>query len=296
MIRQRFTPCFLLILFLALAQLGTTSAQNLPATPVPRDAPTGVLAEFRVDALPTPHAEVWFLRMALDSGGSLPAGKQVGPVVVYTESGAVTLATDQPVAVSTADETAPPGATAASPVAEGFETVLQPGESALVDDGTTLTAVNTTPEPASFLVVFIYAAEREVELGEGGGEPVGLTQQGISFANAEFPIGPGKLTIERIIVEPGDSLESDSGHGMSIGGVDLGAIEQGLAEVTFEMGSSWLWPDILNEVGDRQPIDPGATIVLTTGDGYSTYDGSSTWTVMGDESLVLLRMVVVPGS
>jgi hypothetical protein len=64
------------------------------------------------------------------------------------------------------------------------------------------------------------------------------------------------------MIEPGDALESDSGHGMGIG-VDLGAIEQGSGEATFEMGSSWLWPNILNEFQDRQPTDPGATIALT---------------------------------
>jgi hypothetical protein len=295
MIGQRFAP-FLLVGLLPLTPLLTTSAQGLPATPVPGSAPTGVLAEFPIDALPTPHAEVWFLRMGLEPGGSLPAGKLIGPVVAHVESGELTVVTDRPVTVSTAGETASPGAAAASPAAEGVETVLRPGESVLVDDGATLTASNNGDEPTTFLIVLMYAAEREEGSGEGGGEPIGLTQQGISVATAEFPAGPGTLTMERVIVEPGDTLESDSGRGLGIGGVDLGAVEQGSAGVTFEMGSSWLWPDILNEFQDRQPIDPGATIELTAGDGYSTYDGSSTWTVTGDEPLVLIRVVVVPGS
>jgi hypothetical protein len=185
-------------------------------------------------------------------------------------------------------------AVAASPVAGSFETALRPGESALVNDGTTLTLANDANQPTSFLVVFTYAAEREGESGEGG-EPVGLTQQGISIANSEFPVGPGTLTIERVVVESGHTLKNDSGHGMGIGGVERGAIERGSDDATFEMGSSWLWPNILNRFQDRQPIDPGTTIGLTAGDGYSTYDGSSTWTATGDEPLVLLRVVVMPG-
>ena len=101
--------------------------------------------------------------------------------------------------------------------------------------------------------------------------------------------------MERVATEPGGTLESDSGHGMGIDGVDLGAIEQGSAEVTFEMGSSWLWPGILHESQDRKPIDPGASLDLTEGDGYSIFDGSATWTVTSDEPLILLRVTVMPG-
>ena len=295
MIRRRFAPSLLVVLLLALTPL-PTSAQGLPATPVPTGAPTGVLAQHAIAELPTPHAEVWFLRMGLEPGGSLPAGKQIGPVVAYAEMGELTLVSDRPVTVSTAGDTATPAAISATPGAGEFETVLRPGESVLVEDGTTLTAENNADEPTSFLMVFIYAAEREGESGESGGEPVGFTQQGISVANAEFPAGPGTLTMERIVVEPGDSLASDSGHGMGVGGVDLGAIEQGSADVTFATGSSWRWPHILNQFEDREPIEPGATVGLAAGDGYSTYDGSSSWVVTSDEPLILLRVVIMPGA
>jgi hypothetical protein len=280
--------------FLTLGPLASVGAQGVPATPVPGEAPTGVLAQFPIDALPTPHAEVWFLRTGLEPGGILPAGKQIGPLVMYVESGTLTLVTDQPVTVSTASQSVTPGA-AAAPAANEFQTVLRPGDSVLVDDGTMLTVTNDKDEPSTFLVVAIYAAEREGESGEGGAEPIGLTQQGVAIGIAEFPAGPGTLAIERAVVEPGDTLENDSGHGMGINGIELGAIEQGSIEATFEMGSSWLWPQILTTFGDRQPIDPGATIEMTAGDGYYTFDGSSTWTVTGDEPLVVLRVVIMPG-
>jgi quercetin dioxygenase-like cupin family protein len=291
--RARFTPYLLVMLVLALVPAITVSAKGVPATPVPGDAPTGVLAEFLIDELPTPHAEVWFLRMELAPGGSLPAAKQVGPVVAYVESGTLTLVADQPVTVSTAGAAATPDTGDGSPA---IETVLRPGDAAIAGDGTSLAITNAGDEPARFLVVSLYAAEREGESSDGG-EPVGLTyQEAISIGVAEFPGGPGTLVIERVVAEPGATLSNDSGHGMGINGIELGGIEQGSAEATFEMGSSWLWPDIQTEFQDRQPIDSGATIDLTPGDGYYTFDGSSTWTVTSEEPLIVLRVVVMPAS
>lgn len=214
----------LVVLLLALAPLPTT-AQGQPATPDPAAAPIGVLAQFPIAALPTPHAEVWFLRMALAPGGLLPAEKQIGPVAAYVESGVLTLVSDQPVLVSPGG-TGTPVAAAATPTAGGFVVALRPGESALISDGATLMVRNDAAAPTTFLVVVAYAAEREGEAGQGA-EPVGLTQQGVSIAAAEFPAGPGRLAIERVEVKPGEMAASDTGHGMGIGGLELGAIEQG---------------------------------------------------------------------
>jgi hypothetical protein len=293
MMRARFTPYLLVMLLIALGPLASAGAQGMPATPVPGKAPTGVLAEFPIDSLPAPHAEVWFLRMGLEPGGSIPAAKQIGPLLAYVESGTLTLGADQPVTVSTVAEHATPGA-AASPPAGSIETVLRPGEAALVGDGTTLSVTNDADAPVTFLVALMYAAEREGE-SSGSGEPVGLTQQGISIASAELPASPGTVTMERVVVEPGGTLENDTGHGMGINGLELGAIEQGSVEATFEMGASWRWPGMLTAFPEPQPIDPGATVELVTGDGYWTYDGSSTWTVTSDAPLILLRVVVTPG-
>jgi quercetin dioxygenase-like cupin family protein len=289
----RLTLPLLAVLLLVLMPPLTSSAQGSMATPVPGDSPIGVLTEFPIDVLPTPHAEVWFMRYGLEPGGTLPAEQLIGPFVAYVESGELTLVTDQPPTVLTAgDSAAPAFGVTASPVSE-FEMVLHMGESALVDDGTTLTASNDTNEPLTLLVVYIFAAERETASGEGS-EPVGLTQQGISIARAEFPARAGTLSMERIVVEPGDTLQHDSGQGMGIGGIELGAIEQGSVEATFMMGSSWWWPSILHQFNDPQPIDPGATVSLTAGDGYYTFDGSSTWVVTGEEPLILLRVVIMP--
>src|SRR5690348_9497140 len=100
MIWSRCPPFLLVLLLLSLTLVPTASAQGRPATPAPSDAPTGVLTRLSIEALPTPHAEVWFLRMGLEAGGSLPSEKQIGPVVTYVESGTLTLVSDRPVSVT----------------------------------------------------------------------------------------------------------------------------------------------------------------------------------------------------
>ncbi|MBN9621352.1 MAG: hypothetical protein J0H06_00120, partial [Actinobacteria bacterium] len=162
MILQRFTP-FVLFLLIALVPLAAASAQELPATPIPAKAPSGILVQFPIAELPTPHAEVWFLRLGLEPGGSLPLEKQIGPVVAYVESGELTLSSDRPVTVSTGVNVSSPAAAVATPTVGEYRTVLGPGASALIDDGSTLTAKNAASEATTFLVVFVYAAERENE-------------------------------------------------------------------------------------------------------------------------------------
>lgn len=296
---RRSLSYFLLVLLLGLTSLLTARAQEgpAPATPVPGTAPLGVLTTFALPELPTPHAEVWFLRMGLEPGGSLPADMQIGPTVVYVERGELTLGTDRPVTRSGGVPDATAGAAVASPSSGAeLETIVRVGESVLIEDGTALSASNTTNEPATFLAVFMFSGTREGEGQESSAEPVGLSQRGISVAAAEFPAGPGAITMERVQVAPGETMESDSGHGRGIEGLELGAIEQGTAETTFQTGSSWLWPQILIEFQERQPIDPGATIDLAMNDGYSISDGSATWTVTSTDPLIVLRVILMPQS
>jgi len=293
---RRSISYLLAVVLLGLTSVLTAGAQEgpAPATPVPGTAPLGVLATFSLPELPTPHAEVWFLRMGLEPGGSLPADMQIGPTVVYVESGELTLGTDRPITMSGGVPDATPGAAIASPAAAQFETIVHAGESVLIDDGTALSGSNATNEPVTFLVVFMFSGTREGEGEESGLEPVGLSQQGISVSAAELPALPGTVTMERVQVAPGEAMESDSGHGQGIDGLELGAIEQGTAETTFQTGSSWLWPQILTEFQRQQPIDPGATINLATGDGYSIFDGSAAWTVTSADPLIVLRVVIMP--
>ena len=91
-IRRPFS--LLTVLLLLLTQATSALAQATPET-----TPAGdydVLAEMRVDTLPTPHAEVWFIRFSLEPGGSLPLGKQLGPTILYVESGDLTVIAGAP--------------------------------------------------------------------------------------------------------------------------------------------------------------------------------------------------------
>ncbi len=275
---------------LALALLPSIGAAQgmgpMPATPVSGEAPVGVLAQFSVDPLPSPHAEVWFLRMQLDPGGSLPEGEQIGPVVVYVESGQLTLTSD------VAPEVAATGGTAAAAMAtpDGMQqVVLAAGGSAMVPAGTMLAASNDGDEPVTFLVAMAYAAELEGTVDEGG-EPVGLSQMLLSAGGIEFPPMSGQITIERVEIAP-DELSGS----MRMGGIELGVVEQGQAAVTFialDTGTM-LWPGILNGDAENSRLAMTGSATLTAGDGYASGNAGITWLPMGDP-VTVLRVVVGP--
>lgn len=294
MILRKLGLVLLLLPLVGFSTLLTAGAQGLSATPVTGSGPIGVLTTFPVDVLPGPHAEVWFLRMTLDPGGLLPPNPQSGPTLIYVERGEITLVSNQTVTVSPARETATLEAVSASPEAAEFQTVLHTGESALVSGGATLAAKNDADQPATFLALLMFSALDEAsESGEDTQEPVGLTTKGISVANAEFPAVPGTIVIERIQVAAGETLQSEPTFILGTIGLELGALEQGSAKVTFTTRSSWLWPNMLGgDLQELQPLDLTATAVLTDGDGYSTANGWSSWTVTSAEPLVVLRAVI----
>lgn len=275
---------------LALALLPSMGAAQgmgpMPATPVPGEAPTGVLAQFTVDPLPTPHAEVWFLRMQLDPGGSLPEGAQIGPVVVYIESGQLTLTSD--VAPEVAGASTAVAGDMATP-AGMQQVVLETGGSAMVPAGTMLAASNEGDQPVTFLVAMAYAAELEGTVEEEG-EPVGLSQMLLSAGGVEFPPMSGQITIERVEIAP-DELSGE----MRMAGIELGVVEQGQAAVTFMAldTGAMLWPGILNGDTENSRVSMTGSATLTAGDGYSSGNAGITWLPMGD-TVTVLRVVVGP--
>jgi hypothetical protein len=285
------------MVMLALAPLAAT-AQGVPASPVPGEAPTGVLAEFEIDELPTPHAEVWFLRMGLDPDGTAPLGRQAGPTVLYVESGQLTLETDGPVTLGA--EAATGAAGPATPTGAN-ETLLDAGASVLVSEGTSVSARNAAGEPATFLVLLMYPAEREGEDDGPSDEPVGFTQQGLSVGTAEFPPAPGTLTVERVVVALAGTMATDiqPPEGVWPGwmGIELGAVETGSAEVVFESRTlqNLTWPGMAT--GGRvepEAVPLTATVRLAQGDGYAAFNSALSWTSTGDEPLTVLRAVVTP--
>lgn len=293
MMNRQLLSFLLVVLLLGFVSAPAVGAEDRPATPVPGPAALGVLATYSVDELPTPHAEVWFLRMGLEPNGFLPPDKQIGPTLIYVELGELTLVTDQPLSVSRSVKTPESAPVTSSPVAGDFRTVLHVGESALVADGTTVSATNDTNEPLTLLTVLMYSAVREVESDASGPEPVGVTTQGISIAPAEFAVGSGTITLERVQVAQDGTLQGEEIPPWGIQGLELGAIEHGSAEATFVSPAAFRWPNILGgEWQEREPIELTAHVTLTAGDGYSLSNGTSTWTPTGQEPLVLLRVVI----
>lgn len=258
----------------------------MPSTPVPGEAPVGTLAQFTIDPLPTPHAEVWFLRMQLDPGGALPETKQVGPFVVYVESGELTITSDLLPEVVTGD--APAVTRTATPSAPN-QAIVPAGGSAMVPAGATAGLTNASDAPVTFLAALTYAAELE-GTEDTGGEPVGLSQMLLSAGGAEFPPMTGQLTIERVEITP----EELSGT-MRMAGIELGVVEQGQAAVTFISFDSggWLWPGILNGDSENTRITMTGSATLAAGDGYASGNAGITWLPLGD-TVTVLRVVIGP--
>lgn len=289
--RQPYILFVVLLIALMPAFHAATAQENAPQVAPPQDGPVGVLAEFDVAELPTPHAEVWFVRMQLAPDGSLPEGQQIGPVVVYVEAGELTLGTDVEIETNVAEGAETP--LAATPDT-GFSTVLRTGDSASIPAGAMLAATNATDAPVTFLVLMMYAAELEGAM-EDTGEPVGLTQSLLSAGGVEFPPIPGKVTIERVEI-PADVPTT----GMQMAGIELGTVEEGRAAVTFIAfdTSTMIWPGMPQEQSDtvfagnmRVPMTGSAQ--LTAGDGYVTAGTATMWIPMGDP-IVVLRVVAGP--
>lgn len=278
---------FVVLLLALMPVFQVASAQeDMPQVAPPEDGPVGVLAEFQLDELPTPHAEVWFLRMQLEPDGSLPESPQIGPVVVYVESGQLTLESDVELAVDT-DETARFDETATP---DGMQrTVLETGNSAMIPAGAVLSANNASDEPVTFLVVMMYAAELEGTMEETG-EPVGLTQSLLSAGRTEFPPITGKVTIERVEI-PADEPTT----GMLMAGVELGVVEQGQGIVTFTSfeRNTMIWPNVMEAYSDSVNLQLTGSTELTAGDGYVTAGTATMWIPMGDP-IVVLRVVAGP--
>lgn len=266
---RTFTTCIIvtLLAFMPFVARAQPEMPPTPATPVPGEAPVGVLAQYDVDELPSPHTEVWFVRMRLAVAGSVAMGKQAGPAVIYVESGNATLVTDLP------GEAA---ANAATPV-DAARKVLAAGEPTFIDAGTPIEVRNQGASPTSFLMLLMFAAESEGMYQEPLPEPIGLRQGGVSIGTAEFPPLPAQVTIERVTLNPGQILSPDrpvEPQFPVVMRMELGAIETGSADVTLDFASSSniTWPGILRgEMAEPRMVPLSTSIEIGTGDAYAIY-------------------------
>ena len=279
----------LLVALLILMPLGA-AAQTPVEPPAGRERPVGVLAEFDIDMLPTPHAEIWFGWMRLEPDGSSPMGPQTGLMILFTGSGTVDLALDGPVVLAKG-----------APAEEPGEVTLATGESILIPPGTGVGLANSSDQPTTVLFLLMYSAITE---GEGEGpmeEPVGMTQGGLSVGTAEFMDVPATIVIERVVVEPGGTMESgkrmDEGVGPGWMGMDLGAVENGSGDLLIERQTFDVlyWPQMLgNEMSEPNPVQLAATVSLETGDAYAVFNGHLSWMATGSDPLTITRAVITP--
>jgi hypothetical protein len=289
---RRLHITFLLVVLLSITPL-TAASQGMPpmpATPVPGEAPVGTLAEFNLSQLATPHAEVWFIRMGLDPGGSVPIADANGPVILYVETGELSLEIDGFVMMPGADRGEEPG-----------ELTMAAGDSLQITREATATLHNDTDAPVVFLGFLMYPAETEGQGDQNMADPVGLSQMGISVGTAEFMDVPATVRMERIVVKPGETIEPElDASAMQMPGymgMELGAVETGSAEVTLENAgmANLTWPGMLdNQMGEPVRGPMTATVTLGTSDAYAFHGSILTWMATGDEPLTILRVVITP--
>lgn len=281
----------LTIPLLLIAQAVTALAQATPAT-TPA-ANVDVLAEVRVDDLPRPHAEVWFIRFTLDPGGSLPLGAQLGPTLLYVESGKLTVLAGE----TAAGERGTPGARP--------EKAFGAGEPLLFVAGEDVSLRNAGGAPVSFLALLMFTGEAETQAMDEPTpmpEPIGLTQQPLGITRADLAAVPATLTLERLTVPAGGQVTSETRSG----GADVGGVEAGSVSIDLVAGQCFVWPQAMIPFSTKAtPVDtpgvftgpqrlfPGDTVNLVAIDGYGCADATTTWHG-GAEPATILRARIVP--
>jgi hypothetical protein len=186
---------------------GTSSALQVP---------------FPVEQLPSPEAEVRFLRYTFDPGAQLPSAPQVGSTLLVVESGEITLTTDQPERAKSGGRMVTPSPAQCDP----DDTTLRPTEGALVANGTLMSMRNDIDREARLLVLLVFSGEQAGLMDEADGSPVavptGVNLPQISGGYATFPAWSGVLLIEREIVGTNRSAVSSTHNG-----IEAGELEQG---------------------------------------------------------------------
>ena len=290
----RFLPTSIALL-IALIVTPAVGAQS--STPVAGSTPVGVLSRVRINALPSPVGEVWFLGLSVAPGSAMQVGK-ADPTVIYVESGSLTVTADQPVGLSG-------GAGATPVVAAENATVASAGQTVSINGGTTVSFQNDGDQRAGLLILFIVSAEHEAETAEqeaqtdssGTPEPEQQSEYLIGATGASFPQGPVVVTIERTRLEPAAVEHVDVNGGAVVGGIEHGSATLRLNE---RVGASrqpgcWIWPKtMIGKKVESERMRPGVSSVeLTESDGFSCANRSVTWQA-GTQGATVIRAVVQP--
>ena len=242
-----------------------------------------------VKDLPVPDAEVWLIRYILASGASLPQEYEVGNTFIVVDGGEATLKSNHAGHLTnvTGNEASAAILNETSPVQIGT------GEGALIPSGVVASIHNDSSDLLQIMVlkVFAPADKYRVHLPSGSlsHQTYGVIAQTISHGKASFSSSDGVLVIARDV---GPALGSAAGGIQN--GVEVGALQGGMATMSFVNGTGWFWPNILSHQNDAVsggpvPLHSNAVINLQTGDGYVNAHGDHTWRSTSDDPLIVLR-------
>lgn len=259
----------------------STLAQATPADSSMREPPVAMRVATILPDLPGALSDMHLSQHTLASGVSVPPTLFTGPTLVLVRSGSVRLTSDVPVVFRRASETGQPEAIRVPN--EGIE--MRAGEGALVPEPADTSLANTGDEAADIGVLTI------TSLGTETVEPYstpGVTMVGMGASPLPFRSGPAITIVEQVVMQP-----ARSGYSSTFQGVEIGSVERGQARVLCQSGTTRVLPGPLTDSGVME-IEPGATIDLATGDGYTSHDGSLVWRSTGEEPLVICRAQVIP--
>jgi quercetin dioxygenase-like cupin family protein len=265
-----------LIFLVLIASLGSAgSALGQQATPGLDNPAIEILAQGTVDELePRDDApiELWIVRFTFAAGALTSLGNPLGVLLIYVESGELTVqeSLDQ-------------------------EVILAAGDSRFFAAGRTDLVRNDGDEPARLLVFLSFpaipleaesiaaTADRSAPPPSPGLVAVGRTDQ--------MPSGPFTVTLERLTIPPASALPQDPTVGPEIGIVDGGVVT-----VSIEEGEAGVLPDGLTPESqiDESIILPAGESADLRLEGFYYRDEGSGLTLQNESDVraTIIRVVI----
>ena len=242
---------------------------------------------------PDPGVEVWFFRLSMDAGRILPSSPNLGVTMLFVESGSFTIEQQGAADIIHADgsrESFPSSATAAAQTSR----ILTAGETLVTGTGSSTGLQNTSAHTATALVYEVFSPIEEVQTTATPiGELPGVRMQPLSVGRGALPEGAGTITIERVVVKPGE-MTAEKG---SLA-IEIGAVEQGSARITaMAKALVWQWSSGGDARSDSIFGAAPAERALKTGDGYALPNGINGFLrAEGSAPATILRVIIAPAS
>jgi len=244
----------------AIAGVLPVAAQDATPT-LPADGVLIVpLIRARVEQLPAAPAAALLGRFSLAAGGEVATQMLDGPLVLFSESGSVTVQVEGPAALSPASSIGTPAAT--SPVTAGEPLTLAQGDVLTVPDGTGHALRIDGSEAVSVIGVAVLPGEIRSPL-----PGMELTLLSAGVANG-LPAGPDDVAMSRVTYGAG-ATRPKHGHP----GPELLHVESGQLSLVVDTGEATYRPA---SSGDVIPTAlTGPAMVAPIGEGVPLAAGSS---------------------